>query len=307
MAKTDRVLRAARGAPGPRRRRPGPELARDARRRRPHASAATSSPCATSASRSRASAAAAAATGCRPGYRVPPLMFTAGEAAAVALGLMAARRLGLEADDALAKVRRVAARPRAAAASSRSSTRSASPASSRPRSPDGETLLAIAEATRRGRRVLARYTDSAGVDTFARAQPLRPRRPRRPLVRPGLRPRPRGAAHAARRPLRHRPPRPAPPSPPRRASTRSPSSPARSPASPGRTRSRSSCTPTSPPPPAASHPPSPSSSPHGDRTLLRLRADSLDWAAGLLAAAGCDFTVRHPHTLRTALRDSPAA
>src|SRR3954468_10567904 len=43
----------------------------------------------------------------RPGYRVPPLMFTPGEAAAVALGLMAARRLGLEADDALAKVRRV--------------------------------------------------------------------------------------------------------------------------------------------------------------------------------------------------------
>ena len=29
----------------------------------------------------------------RPGYRVPPLMFTPGEAAAVALGLMAARRL----------------------------------------------------------------------------------------------------------------------------------------------------------------------------------------------------------------------
>ena len=43
----------------------------------------------------------------RPGYRVPPLMFTAGEAAAVALGLMAARRLGLETDGALAKVRRV--------------------------------------------------------------------------------------------------------------------------------------------------------------------------------------------------------
>jgi hypothetical protein len=32
-----------------------------------------------------------------------------------------------------------------------------------------------------------------------------------------------------------------------------------------------------------------------------MRADSLDWAAGLLAAAGCDFTVRYPHTLRTAL------
>src|SRR6185503_9069919 len=40
----------------------------------------------------------------RPGYRVPPLMFTGREAAAVALGLMAARRLGIEADGALTKV-----------------------------------------------------------------------------------------------------------------------------------------------------------------------------------------------------------
>jgi predicted DNA-binding transcriptional regulator YafY len=43
----------------------------------------------------------------RPGYRVPPLMFTAGEAATVALGLMAAQRLGLESEGALNKVRRV--------------------------------------------------------------------------------------------------------------------------------------------------------------------------------------------------------
>ena len=43
----------------------------------------------------------------RPGYRVPPLMFTTGEAVAVTLGLMAARRLGLEAESALGKVRRV--------------------------------------------------------------------------------------------------------------------------------------------------------------------------------------------------------
>src|ERR671916_2005287 len=42
----------------------------------------------------------------KPGYRVPPLMFTAGEAAAVALGLMAVRRLGLETEAALTKVQR---------------------------------------------------------------------------------------------------------------------------------------------------------------------------------------------------------
>ena len=42
-----------------------------------------------------------------PGYRMPPLMLTAGEATAVALGLIAARRDGLDAGGALAKIRRV--------------------------------------------------------------------------------------------------------------------------------------------------------------------------------------------------------
>src|SRR4051794_6168455 len=43
----------------------------------------------------------------KPGFRVPPLMFTTGEAVAVTLGLMAAQRLGLEATTTLDKVRRV--------------------------------------------------------------------------------------------------------------------------------------------------------------------------------------------------------
>ena len=43
----------------------------------------------------------------RPGYRMPPLMFTTTEAIAVALGLLAARRDGLDADGALAKLHRV--------------------------------------------------------------------------------------------------------------------------------------------------------------------------------------------------------
>src|SRR3954452_12652601 len=34
----------------------------------------------------------------RPGYRMPPLMLTPGEATAIALGLLAARREGLDAD-----------------------------------------------------------------------------------------------------------------------------------------------------------------------------------------------------------------
>jgi predicted DNA-binding transcriptional regulator YafY len=37
-------------------------------------------------------------------------------------------------------------------------------------------------------------------------------------------------------------------------------------------------------------------------TRLRLRADSLDWVAGLLASAGCPFTVVAPDELRGAVR-----
>ena len=44
----------------------------------------------------------------RPGYKLPPLMFTEDEAAAVVLGLMSARRLGVPtSDEALAKINRV--------------------------------------------------------------------------------------------------------------------------------------------------------------------------------------------------------
>jgi predicted DNA-binding transcriptional regulator YafY len=42
--------------------------------------------------------------------------------------------------------------------------------------------------------------------------------------------------------------------------------------------------------------------PTAEGTVLRMRADSLDWAAGLLAGAGCDFTIRQPPELRDAVR-----
>ena len=41
--------------------------------------------------------------------------------------------------------------------------------------------------------------------------------------------------------------------------------------------------------------------PAPDGTLLRLRAESLDWAAGLLAGAGCSFEVIRPDSLRASL------
>jgi len=42
--------------------------------------------------------------------------------------------------------------------------------------------------------------------------------------------------------------------------------------------------------------------PAGADTLLRMRADSLDWAARLLAGAGCRFTIRAPEELRASVR-----
>ncbi len=235
----------------------------------------------------------------RPGYRVPPLMFTPGEAAAVALGLMAARRLGLEADDALAKVRRVLPDRVRLGVESLEHTLGFT-GELETTSPDGETLLAISEATRRERRVLARYTDSAGVDTFRELSPYG-------LVAHGGRWYVPAYDHSRGEPRTLRADRfgtvrlagPAEPAPEGFDAI----------AFVSRSLARvpwaheievllhtDLATATRRFPPTLAE-----LEPAGENTLLRLRADSLDWAAGLLAAAGCDFTVRYPHTLRTAL------
>src|SRR5581483_6233202 len=41
--------------------------------------------------------------------------------------------------------------------------------------------------------------------------------------------------------------------------------------------------------------------PDGDGTRLRMRADSLDWVAGVLAGLECDFTIRAPVELHAAV------
>jgi predicted DNA-binding transcriptional regulator YafY len=42
--------------------------------------------------------------------------------------------------------------------------------------------------------------------------------------------------------------------------------------------------------------------PAGRNTILRMRADSLDWVAGLLAGASCEFEIRRPDELRDSVR-----
>jgi predicted DNA-binding transcriptional regulator YafY len=103
----------------------------------------------------------------RPGYKLPPLMLSDGEAAAVVLGLIAARQLGLTTaepalDGALAKVLRVlptALRDRVRALEA---TLGFTRTPYTPAAPATAAALALAEAIRRARRVRLRYRDWRG-------------------------------------------------------------------------------------------------------------------------------------------------
>jgi predicted DNA-binding transcriptional regulator YafY len=98
----------------------------------------------------------------RPGYKLPPLMLTDDEAAAVVLGLIAARQTGIATqgaglDDALAKILRVLPaelRERVAALEEGLTTMWSS---SRASPPPTQVALDIAQAIRSRRRVRIRY------------------------------------------------------------------------------------------------------------------------------------------------------
>src|SRR5262245_9989611 len=103
----------------------------------------------------------------RPGYKLPPLMLSDGEAAAVVLGLVAAGQLGLTTaepalDGALAKVLRVlpgALRDRVRALEA---TLAFTRTPHTPAAPPTAAALALAEAIGLGRRVRVRYGDRRG-------------------------------------------------------------------------------------------------------------------------------------------------
>lgn len=106
----------------------------------------------------------------RPGYRLPPLMLSDDEAVVVVLGLIAARRQGLETESApvegaLAKIHRVLPdllRRRVEALE----TTLGFTASARTGAPvGGDVVLLLAEAVRRGRRVRTGYRSYAGERT----------------------------------------------------------------------------------------------------------------------------------------------
>jgi predicted DNA-binding transcriptional regulator YafY len=112
----------------------------------------------------------------RPGFRLPPLMLTDDEAVVVALGTLAAGRLGLTSsaesvDGALAKIHRVlpdALRRRVEALEETldftSSARQGAPVK-------GETVLVLADAIRRRRRLRMTYRAFSGEQTRRELSP----------------------------------------------------------------------------------------------------------------------------------------
>ena len=247
----------------------------------------------------------------RPGYRLPPLMLSDDEAVIVVLGLIAARRQGLDTDSgpvegALDKIHRVLPDPlrRRVQALETALGFTASPRAGAPVA--GDVVLLLAEAVRRGLRVRIVYTAFSGERT------------RRELSPYGL------VVHAGRWYLaaydhlredmrtfridRMRSakllttPGVAPPSdvdavehvsrslasvpwgfevevlldlPLERAARRLPATLAELVETP-------------------------------DGTLMRMRADSLDWMAGMLAGLGCGFTILTPEELRASVRELAA-
>ncbi|MFC4587738.1 helix-turn-helix transcriptional regulator [Sphaerisporangium corydalis] len=111
-----------------------------------------------------------------PGYKLPPLMLTEDEAAAVVLGLLSGRRTGLAVSEtatasALAKIQRVlpaALRERVEAVAD-TVEHTARPADT-PR-PAAATLLTLAAAARRRRRVRLRYRSWRGEESVRELDP----------------------------------------------------------------------------------------------------------------------------------------
>jgi predicted DNA-binding transcriptional regulator YafY len=112
----------------------------------------------------------------RPGFRLPPLMLTDDEAVAVALGVQAAGRLGLSgsaeaAEGALVKIHRVlpdGLRRRVEALEATLDFTSRAPKGA---PVGGNTVLLLADAIRRRRRVRGTYRAFSGVETRREVSP----------------------------------------------------------------------------------------------------------------------------------------
>ncbi len=106
----------------------------------------------------------------RPGFKLPPLLFTEEEALAVTLGLLAARRVGLTAaapatEGALAKIGRVLPEAVARRIRALEETISFSQRAPNVAPAAGDILLTLSVAVQYRRRVWLRYRDAAGIES----------------------------------------------------------------------------------------------------------------------------------------------
>jgi predicted DNA-binding transcriptional regulator YafY len=247
----------------------------------------------------------------RPGYRLPPLMLTDDEAVVVALGLVAARRFGLDtesaaAEGALAKIHRVLPVELRRQVEALESTLGFTAAPTTGAPVPGDTALLLADAIRRRRRVRTGYRSFSGATSVRELSPH------------GL------VVHAGRWYL---------------AAHDHGRDDARTFRVDRMSRAAIADDTALAPPDgfdAVAHVSSslaqvpwtwevevllhiPLSSATelvpstlaeladvDGKTLLRIRVESLDWTASLLAGLGCDFTVRRPHELRASIGELAA-
>jgi predicted DNA-binding transcriptional regulator YafY len=110
----------------------------------------------------------------RPGFKLPPMMFTDEEALALALGLLSARRLGLSGaapavEGAQAKLERVM--PEGLRERVRTFEEVVIPATSPERLPAGEVVVTLSVAVRERRRVWMRYRSGDSGETERAVDP----------------------------------------------------------------------------------------------------------------------------------------
>jgi predicted DNA-binding transcriptional regulator YafY len=240
----------------------------------------------------------------RPGSRLPPLMLDDDEATAVVAGLIATRRMDLPGvDPALAKVRRVLpATARRRVEALESTLTFAGPRVPVAAAPMGETLLTLADAARRRRRVRATYLPPSGSSRDRELDPFG-------VVVHG------GRWYLSARAAESGETRTfrvdrladvtlgAAASPPAedfdvvaavaRSLARVPYAygvVVRLEATPEAIRARIPATIAE-------------LEADGEATVLRMRADSLSWVAGLLASLGCPFAILEPDALRAHVRE----
>ena len=113
----------------------------------------------------------------RPGYRLPPLMLSDAEAVVVVLGLMAARRQGLDSESepvegALAKIHRVLPATLRRQVEALEATLGFTAAAREGAPVAGDAVLGLADAIRRQRRIRIHYRTFAGEQSRRELSPL---------------------------------------------------------------------------------------------------------------------------------------